>query len=107
MARVWTGRQAIAIKLIDQIADFQAAVQDTAKSVGIEGEPTLVMPEKERKSLLDLTVRRCFGLYPRPGQADAEQCRVLLPLEIGGAGTGRIFAKLKLGLAKRLVFLRI
>ena len=52
--RVWTGRQAMGIKLIDQIADFQAAVLDTARSVGIEGEPTLVSPEKDRKSLLDL-----------------------------------------------------
>ena len=31
------------------------AVQDTvAKAVGIKGEPTLVHPEKERKSMLDL-----------------------------------------------------
>jgi protease-4 len=52
--RVWTGRQAMPMKLIDQIADFQAAVQDTAKSVGIEGEPTLVTAEANRKSLLDL-----------------------------------------------------
>ena len=52
--RVWTGKQAMGMKLVDQIADFQAAVQDTAKSVGISGEPTLVHPERERKSLLDL-----------------------------------------------------
>jgi protease IV len=42
------------MKLIDQVADFQAAVKDTAKSVGISGEPTLVRPEKERKTVLDL-----------------------------------------------------
>jgi hypothetical protein len=29
-------------------------VDDTAKSVGISGEPTLVRPEKDRKTLLDL-----------------------------------------------------
>jgi protease-4 len=29
-------------------------VAETAKSVGIKGEPTLVRPEKERKTLLDL-----------------------------------------------------
>ena len=40
--------------LIDQVGDFQAAVDDTAKSVGIKGEPTLVRPEKNRESLLDL-----------------------------------------------------
>ena len=52
--KVWTGEQAMPLKLIDQIGDFRAAIEDTAKSVGIKGEPTLVHPEKERKSMLDL-----------------------------------------------------
>lgn len=52
--KVWTGEQAMPLKLVDQIGDFQAAVEDTAKSVGIKGEPTLVRPEKDRKSVLDL-----------------------------------------------------
>src|SRR6201987_1611146 len=33
--RVWTGKEALPLHLIDQVADFQAAVEDTAKSVGI------------------------------------------------------------------------
>jgi len=52
--KVWTGQQALPMKLIDQVADFQAAVNDTAKSVGIKGEPTLVRPERERKTVADL-----------------------------------------------------
>ena len=52
--KVWTGEQAKPLNLIDQIGDFRAAISDTAKSVGIKGEPTLVRPEKERKSILDL-----------------------------------------------------
>lgn len=52
--RVWTGEQAMGLHLIDQIGDFRSAVLDTAKSVNIGGEPTLVHPEKDRKSLLDL-----------------------------------------------------
>lgn len=52
--RVWTGQQAMDMHLIDQIADFRAAVMDTAKSVNISGEPVLVHPERDRKSLLDL-----------------------------------------------------
>lgn len=52
--RVWTGEQAMSLKLVDQLADFQAAIEDTAKSVNIKGEPTIVRPEKDRKSLLDL-----------------------------------------------------
>jgi protease-4 len=52
--RVWTGQQALGLHLVDQIADFRTAVLDTAKSVKISGEPVLVHPERERKSLLDL-----------------------------------------------------
>lgn len=52
--RVWTGQQALDLHLIDQIADFRTAVLETAKSVGISGEPVLVHPERDRRSLLDL-----------------------------------------------------
>jgi protease-4 len=52
--KVWTGEQAMSMKLIDSVGDFEAALADTAKSVGIKGEPTVVRPEKERKTLLDL-----------------------------------------------------
>jgi protease-4 len=52
--KVWTGEQALSMKLIDNLGDFQTVVKDTAKSVGISGEPTLVHPEKDRKTLLDL-----------------------------------------------------
>src|SRR2546429_9477338 len=52
--KVWTGEQALSMKLIDQVGDFQAAVDDTARSVHISGKPVLVHPEKDRKTLLDL-----------------------------------------------------
>ncbi len=52
--KVWTGEQALSMKLIDQVGDFQAAVDDTAKAVNIKGEPVLVHSEKERKTVLDL-----------------------------------------------------
>jgi protease-4 len=52
--KVWTGEQALSMKLIDQVGDFQTVVDDTAKAVGIKGEPVLVHPEKERKTVLDL-----------------------------------------------------
>ncbi len=52
--KVWTGEQAAPMKLVDQITDFEGAVKDTAKAVGISGEPTLVWPPKLRRSGLDL-----------------------------------------------------
>jgi protease-4 len=54
--KVWTGEQAASMKLVDQIADFEDAVKDTAKSVGIKGEPSLVYPPKRRRSGLDLVL---------------------------------------------------
>jgi protease-4 len=54
--KVWTGQQALGLKLVDQIGDFRAAVNDTAKAVGISGEPTLVRYRKPRLSLLELLV---------------------------------------------------
>src|SRR5580700_3703822 len=52
--KVWTGQQALDMKLIDNVGDFEAVVADTAKSVGISGEPTLVHPEQNRRTLMDL-----------------------------------------------------
>src|ERR1700689_2061285 len=52
--KVWTGEQALSMKLIDQVGDFESAVSDTAKSVGIKGEPTLVRPDRDHKTMLDL-----------------------------------------------------
>lgn len=52
--KVWTGEEAAKMHLVDQIGDFRTAVEDTAKSVNIKGEPTLVHPERDRKTLLDL-----------------------------------------------------
>jgi len=52
--KVWTGEQAAPLKLVDQITDFEGAVKDTAKAVGISGEPTLVWPPKSKRSGMDL-----------------------------------------------------
>ena len=62
--RVWTGEQAMSLKLIDQIGGFQAAVDDTAKAVGIRGEPTLVHPEEKKRSLFDILFGDASQLLP-------------------------------------------
>ena len=66
--KVWTGEQAVPLKLIDQIGDFRAAVEDTAKSVGIKGEPTIVRPEKDRRSVLDLLFGDASEYLPDPAK---------------------------------------
>jgi protease-4 len=52
--KVWTGEQANGMKLVDEIADFEGAVKDTARAVNISGEPTLLYPPKDKRSGLDL-----------------------------------------------------
>ena len=66
--KVWTGQQAHTLKLVDQIGDFEAAIKDTAKAVGIKGEPALVRPEKERRNLLDLLFGDASELIPEPSK---------------------------------------
>ncbi|MCI0353784.1 MAG: signal peptide peptidase SppA [Acidobacteria bacterium] len=66
--RVWTGEQALPLKLVDQLGDFRSAVEDTAKAVGIEGEPVLVRPAQERKTLLDLLFSDASRWLPDRGK---------------------------------------
>ncbi len=66
--KVWTGEQAKQMKLIDETGDFETAIKDTAKSVGISGEPTLVRAEKEKRTLLDLLFGDTSELWPSPGK---------------------------------------
>ena len=80
--KVWTGQQALPMKLVDQLADFQSAVDDTAKSVGIKGEPVLIHPEKDRKTLSDLLFGDRFGVPAEPRKAYGSACWLLLHVEI-------------------------
>jgi protease-4 len=62
--RVWTGEEALGLKLIDQIGGFQAAVDDTAKAVGIKGEPSLIHPEEKKRTLFDILFGDVTQLLP-------------------------------------------
>jgi len=73
--RVWTGEQALSMHLIDQIGDFRNAIEDTAKAVNISGEPVLVHPERERKSLLDLLLGDASPWLPTKEKLLDEQMR--------------------------------
>lgn len=62
--RVWTGSQALGMKMVDHLGDFETALKETAKQVGISGEPTVVRPEKEERTLLDLIFGDISDLIP-------------------------------------------
>ena len=54
--RVFTGQAAVENGLVDELGDFEDALKQTAKMVGISGEPQIITPPKPREgfSLLDL-----------------------------------------------------
>jgi protease-4 len=66
--QVWTGQQALPLGLIDQVGGFRVALVDTARLVGISGEPNVVKPSRDRKGLLSLLTSDTQDLFPNPSQ---------------------------------------
>jgi protease-4 len=66
--QVWTGQQAEPLGLIDAQGGFREALMDTAKSVGIKGEPNVVRPAKDKKGLMGLLSDGADDLFPNPSQ---------------------------------------
>jgi protease-4 len=66
--QVWTGEQALPLHLIDQTGSFRVALLDTAKKVGINGEPHVVKPAVKRRGVLDLINGNVDDLFPNPGK---------------------------------------
>ncbi len=64
--QVWTGQQSLPLGLIDKIGGFRVALIDTARSVGITDEPTLVRPPVARKGLAALLSGDADDLFPNP-----------------------------------------
>jgi protease-4 len=68
--QVWTGQQAIDPKLglIDKLGGFRVALMDTAKQVGISGEPSIARPASEKKGLLASLTDDTDSLFPNPSK---------------------------------------
>jgi len=55
--RIFTGEQALALKLVDRMGTMQDAIDEAGRLAGIEGEPELIRPPKKKSPLLDLLVQ--------------------------------------------------
>jgi protease IV len=66
--QVWTGEQSQPLGLIDAQGGFRVALIDTARSVGITGEPNVFRPSKEKRGLLGLLNDDADGLFANPSQ---------------------------------------
>jgi protease IV len=52
--RVFTGEQALTIKLVDRIGSIDDAVRRAGKLAGIAGDPTMLWPRRREPGFLDL-----------------------------------------------------
>ncbi len=66
--QVWTGQQALPLGLIDKAGGYRVALMDTAKAVGIRGEPNVVRAAKPKKGLLAALTGDADDLFPNPSQ---------------------------------------
>ncbi len=66
--QVWTGQQSLPLGLIDKVGGYRVALLETAKDVGIPGEPSVVRPAKAKRGLLALLADDGEDLFPNPSQ---------------------------------------
>jgi protease-4 len=66
--QVWTGQQALPLGLIDKVGGFRIALMDTARDVGISGEPSIVRPTKNKRGLFALLTDDGEDVFPNPSQ---------------------------------------
>jgi protease-4 len=65
--RVYTGQEAKADGLVDELGTYQDAIAAAAKMGGIDGTPKVISPAKKNFSILDLLFgdsRSALGLSP-------------------------------------------
>ncbi len=63
--RIFTGRQAKELGLIDELGDLKEAIDRAAELAGIEGEP-VILQEKKKRRFWDLLESRLAIILPRP-----------------------------------------
>ncbi len=76
--RIFTGEQAKALGLVDELGSFEDAVDLTKKLVGLSGEVKLIYPEKKRFSLWDLIFSKMIGEIKESLQPNGPTAQLLL-----------------------------
>ena len=63
--RIFSGEQALALKLVDRLGTMQDAIEEAGRLGGISGEPQIIRPPKKKKLLLDMLVEESAGRVDR------------------------------------------
>ena len=77
--RIFSGEQALALKLVDRIGTLQDAIEEAARLGGIKGEPELIRPPKKHIPALDLLVEGAaehLGILSRGGGGTSIEYRM-------------------------------
>ncbi len=61
--RIFSGDQAKALGLVDELGNLQDTIALAGKMAGIKGEPEVIYPEKKRFSLLDLLLQETIHKF--------------------------------------------
>jgi protease-4 len=59
--RLFTGRQAQKLGLVDELGDLSHAIRLAGTLAGVEGEPKVVYPVKKRSTFLELLVQKAVS----------------------------------------------
>jgi protease-4 len=62
--RVFTGEEALSLKLVDKLGSIDEAVRVAGKLAGIKGEPTKVWPRKREQTLIDMLTSESKAVAP-------------------------------------------
>jgi len=82
--RIFSGEQAKALGLVDQLGNFQDAIDAAAKMCGIVGEPRIQYPEKRRPSIWEFFVEESVSRFKEA--LESEQFKVEYVLNPGYQG---------------------
>ena len=61
--RIFSGEQALALKLVDKLGTMQDAVEEAGRLGGISDEPHVIKPPKKKKLFLDMLVEESAGQF--------------------------------------------
>jgi len=82
--RIFSGRQALALGLIDELGGFQDALRYAADLTGLGDDPHLVYPEEKRQGLLERIINMTLGdLLPTMSRAGQTGPQYLWPGVVG------------------------
>lgn len=81
--RIFTGEQAMALKLVDRLGTLRDAIEEAGKLAGIKGEPEVIRPPKKKKLLLDMLVEETVAGI---GTLVRQENELSVNYELEGAG---------------------